>query len=58
MSIEYAQLPNTFNTARVVPLLKKGPKNEEGNYRPISVLSSVLKILEIAIFDKIIHFFK
>jgi hypothetical protein len=33
-------------TARVIPLNKKGQRNMPGNYRPISVLPVISKIME------------
>ena len=31
--------PNCFNVAEVIPVFKKGNKNNPSNYRPISLLS-------------------
>ncbi len=38
--------PDDLKIARVSPIHKSGPKNEPGNYRPISVLPTVSKIYE------------
>ena len=38
--------PNIWKIAHVTPLQKKGPENLYHNYRPISLLSCVSKILE------------
>lgn len=46
LSIEHAYFPSISKTARVVLLHKKGPKDGISNDRPISLLSSVSKILE------------
>ena len=43
MSLQY------IKKARIVPLYKKGPANICGNYRPVSLLPSLSKILEKAI---------
>ena len=39
-------VPDSLKLARVIPVYKKGAKNEPGNYRPISLLSVFDKILE------------
>lgn len=47
LSITQSSLPNDFKTARVTPVYKgKGSTNEPGNYRPISVIPHVAKLLE------------
>ena len=38
--------PCTFKTAKVVPIFKTGNKNSANNYRPISLLPSLSKVLE------------
>ena len=38
--------PNQLKVARVTPLLKKGSKLDKSNYRPISILPALSKILE------------
>ena len=38
-----------FKQARVTPLYKKGSKLEAGNYRPVSVLCVLSKVLERAV---------
>ena len=43
--------PHQLKTARVVPIFKEGSKTDVGNYRPISLLSSMSKI-----YEKIMHF--
>ena len=48
-SIEQGQFPNDLKIARVIPLYKKGSKQDPGNYRPVSILSSLSKILLILI---------
>ena len=40
----------------IIPVFKSGDKSSVRNYRPISVLCSVSKLLEKLIYDKIIHF--
>jgi hypothetical protein len=38
--------PDNLKVARVSPIYKEGDKKERGNYRPISVLSTVAKLFE------------
>jgi hypothetical protein len=38
--------PDKLKVARVSPIYKEGDKKERGNYRPISVLSTVAKLFE------------
>ena len=44
------EVPNDFKYARIKPLFKKGNRNLVENYRPVSILSVVSKILEKAIY--------
>ena len=48
-SIKECYVPQTYKKAKIVPLYKKGAANECGNYRPVSLLSALSKILEKAI---------
>ena len=43
-------IASDFKTARVVPYIKKGDCNYEGNYRPVSILPVVSKV-----FERIVH---
>ena len=49
LSILSEVVPSGFKQARVLPLFKKGSKLHPGNYRPVSVLSVLSKILERAV---------
>jgi len=46
-------LPDELKTARVIPLHKKGSKQEMTNYRPISNLSSLSKLYEKCILSRL-----
>ena len=48
-SIDSGKVPDIYKIARVVPLYKKGAHDICGNYRPVSLLPSLSKILEKAI---------
>ena len=45
--------PTEWKLARVTPVFKKGPKSDPNNYRPISVIPVVSKILEKIIYDQL-----
>ena len=53
LSFEKSAFPEDFKQAKVVPLYKKGDKNFEGNYRPVSILPVISKIFERAAFNQI-----
>uniref|UniRef100_A0A3B1IPZ4 Reverse transcriptase domain-containing protein n=1 Tax=Astyanax mexicanus TaxID=7994 RepID=A0A3B1IPZ4_ASTMX len=48
-------VPSTFKTARVVPILKKSTLDslDVGNYRPVSLLSFLSKVLERAVYNQL-----
>jgi exonuclease III len=47
-------LPQAWKTANVTPIHKKGDKHVSNNYRPISLLPVISKVLERCIYNKII----
>ena len=49
------QLPADWKTAHVVPIHKKGRKDDVENYRPISLTSLVMKIFEKCIRDELLQ---
>ena len=48
-SLESGQVPEDWRVANVIPLFKKGSREELGNYRPVSLTSFVGKVLETLI---------
>ena len=44
-----------LKTARVVPIFKEGSKTDVGNYRPISLLSSISKKIEKLMYNRIME---
>ena len=56
LSISEGVVPDEFKQARVKPLYKKNSPLEVGNYRPVSILSVVSKILERAIYVQLESF--
>ncbi|XP_066019612.1 uncharacterized protein [Pocillopora verrucosa] len=47
--LQTGTFPSVWKNARVIPLYKKGDKQDPSNYRPISVLPTLSKILENAV---------
>ena len=52
-SIDQECVPEDWKQAKVVPLFKKGAKGVAANYRPVSLTSTVCKLLESIIRDAI-----
>ena len=50
--------PTRYKLAKVIPLLKKPNNNNLDNFRPISLLSSVSKVIEKCVFNQIIAYFE
>ena len=48
--------PKLLKSAKVIPIFKKGSKLETSNYRPISLLSNLNKILEKLMFTRTYSF--
>lgn len=49
LSFETGVVPSKLKIAKVLPLLKDGDKKEVSNYRPVSVLPVLSKIVEICV---------
>ena len=58
ISLNTGSVPNLMKIAKVVPLLKKGDNQLVSNYRPISLLTSLSKILEKLVHTRTCTFFK
>lgn len=57
MYISFIHLPSDWKKARVTPVYKgKGPVDDTGNYRPISVVSHVANIFERGIQTQLNHY--
>jgi hypothetical protein len=55
-SFEAGIFPECLKLAIVRPIFKKGSKKDVNNFRPISLLPSFSKIIEKAIYCRIVHF--
>ena len=58
LSFLNGEVPNVMKIAKVIPLFKKGDKQDVNNYRPISLLSSLSKVLEKLIHKRTVAFLK
>ena len=48
--------PDAWKTARVTPIFKEGLKTDPNNYRPISVLPLVSKLIERIVFNQLYQY--
>ena len=55
-SLMNKKVPELWKKANVIPLHKKNIKEDVNNYRPVSILSTVSKIIEKVIFKKVYNF--
>jgi hypothetical protein len=55
LSLTSGKFPSKLKQCRVIPIFKSGNSSECDNYRPISLLSSISKVLEKIVADKLIH---
>lgn len=55
-SLSTGIVPSKLKIAKVIPIYKADDKHSFGNYRPISVLPSISKILEKIIYNRIYKF--
>ena len=53
LTIQTGKIPTQLKCSRVIPVHKNGQRSEMGNYRPISILSVIAKILEKLIFNQL-----
>ena len=58
ISIKLGELPDEWKVARVSPIPKSGKSSDPTNYRPISLLSILSKLLEKHMRDLLIHHFQ
>ena len=57
-SLQSGVFPETWKRARVIPIFKKGNKNDVNNYRPVSLLPCVSKVFEKLIFNHLFDYLR
>jgi len=58
LSLSKSKVPSQWKQANVIPLFKKGEQNDINNYRPVSLLPCVSKILEKIIFKTVFNYIR
>ena len=56
LSLLSGVVPQMAKIARVTPVFKSGDKNDLSNYRPISILPSLSKVLERVVYNRLISY--
>ncbi len=56
VSLHHCTIPSAWNRHLIVPIFKAGDKSSVTNYRPISLLSSLSKVLEKLVYNKVFEF--
>ena len=56
--LKMGEFPSSIKITKVIPIHKKGKKEDISNYRPISITSTMSKIIEKVIKARLIEFFK
>ena len=56
LSMELGQIPSEWKSAKIIPIYKAGPKSDMGNYRPISILPVVSKVIERTVHTQLIKY--
>jgi hypothetical protein len=55
LSLNSGQFPSSLKLCRVIPIFKSGDSLNCDNYRPISLLSSISKVLEKIVTEKLVY---
>ena len=55
-AVTLSSFPDEWKVARVMPLYKNGQRSIPGNYRPISVLPAISKIMERILYDQLYNY--
>ena len=56
--INTGKYPLCLKTGKVLPLFKAGDHVDPGNYRPITILPAINKVIEKLIFNRLTEFFE
>ena len=55
-SFSFGIFPSLLKTSKIIPIYKKGSKLECSNYRPISLLSNIDKVLQRSMCNRLYNF--
>ena len=58
LSLNTAHIPHEWKIHKIRPIPKGGDRSNVCNYRPISLLCTTSKVLEKAVYDRIISFIR
>lgn len=58
LSLSHGVVPKSWKEANVIPLYKKGDRSDINNYRPVSILPCLSKILERIVFKHVFNYFR
>ena len=56
LSIEKGRFPSSWKCAKVIALFKQGDRTDKDNYRPISILPKVSKVIERAVHSQLYEY--
>lgn len=56
LSILSGIFPSDWKIAKIIPIYKGNEKDQRNNYRPISILSSISKIMERLVYDQLYEY--
>ena len=56
LSFDTGDFPNCLKLVKVIPVYKKGDQQECNNYRPISLLSNISKLIEKLLYNRLHKF--
>lgn len=55
-SFQYGIFPDLLKLSKIIPVHKKGDKDQIDNYRPIALISIFAKVIEKAMLDRLLNF--
>ena len=53
LSLNQGKFPTILKTAKVIPIHKRGDKSEYDNYRPISLISNISKLIKKTVHERL-----
>ena len=58
LSLTYGKVPHDMKIGKIIPVLKKGDPHIFSNYRPITLLPCISKLLEKLVYNRLLHHIK